>query len=277
MEVEMAKDRGLFTWLRERWNQPAPLAGTLWILLVLLVGLLYFQHFIWGHLRALVLSPHDLRYALVVNSLVLLLILGGLRWLALVLRSNGLTLDKSQPADKSEPPAVGGGVGEAFPSLATKIVSGWLLLIALVSVIGVFLAINPPSWPSRLLAIVGATDQARAISEALATLFGAGIGATVTTILAFFRHASARKDFDRAWAPWYVARPIMGMLLGLVFFFLIKGGLWATVGADIAENPLNIWSLAGIGAMVGMFSKNAIEKLRELFKVLFKVNLPRDQ
>jgi hypothetical protein len=260
----MANDRNLFSWLRERWSQPAPLIDTLWVILALLVGLLYFQHFIWAHLLVI---TEDLRFALFINSLVLLLILGGLRWLVLVLKSAGLA------ADVSETPAAGGEEGEAFPSPTTKIVAGWLLLIVLVSVIGVFLAINPPNWPPNLLAFFGATEQtARAINEALATLFGAGIGAAIASIQAFFRHASARKDFGREWAPWYVARPLMGMLLGLVFYFLIKGGLWATVDANIKNAELNIWSLAGIGAMVGMFSKHAIKKLRELFKVLFKVD-----
>ena len=51
----------------------------------------------------------------------------------------------------------------------------------------------------------------------------------ITTILGYLEHASYRKNFSRAFVPWYIGRPIMGMLLGLVFYFVIKGGLWALV------------------------------------------------
>lgn len=33
---------------------------------------------------------------------------------------------------------------------------------------------------------------------------------------------------------------------------------------------LNVYGIAGLSALVGMFSKNAIEKLRELFHQLFR-------
>ena len=102
-------------------------------------------------------------------------------------------------------------------------------------------------------------------------LFAAGLGSSITTILGYLRHASVLQDFDAAYTPWYVARLLMGMLLGLIFYFVVKGGLLAvSAGAGGAQEPLNLWALAAIGALVGLFSKNAIEKLRELFNTLFK-------
>jgi hypothetical protein len=109
------------------------------------------------------------------------------------------------------------------------------------------------------------------INEALVMIFAAGVGSAITTLLAFLRHASNQKDFDRAQLPWYVVRPLNGMMLGLVFYFLIRGGLLLTIGGSVtATQDLNVWGLAGIGSLVGLFSKNAIDKLREIFHVIFQ-------
>ena len=82
-------------------------------------------------------------------------------------------------------------------------------------------------------------------------------------VLGYLTHASIEKNFDVSYLPWYIARPFMGLMLGLLFFFLFKGGLLATLPGN--SQDLNDFGLAGIGGLVGLFSKNAIEKLREIF------------
>lgn len=73
--------------------------------------------------------------------------------------------------------------------------------------------------------------------------------------------------FSRKWTWFYLLRPVIGMALALVFYFVIRGGfLTTTVGAtDI--NPYGIAALAGL---VGMFSKQATDKLSEVFSTLFQ-------
>ena len=62
------------------------------------------------------------------------------------------------------------------------------------------------------------------------------------------------------------------MLLGLIFFLILKGGLWTVTGAEEATPTLSPHGLAGIGALVGLFSKHAIDKLREVFQSLFRTD-----
>ena len=159
---------------------------------------------------------------------------------------------------------------EAFPSRTTIFVGIWLLVFSALSVVGLYLAFLPESLQNSL-PVVGA-ERARQLSESLVMMFAAGVGSSITTIMGYLLHASERKDFDRAYTPWYFARPVMGMLLGLVFYFVLKGGLFVlTVGNSASgAEELNLWSLSAVGALVGLFSKNAIEKLRELFNTLFK-------
>lgn len=156
--------------------------------------------------------------------------------------------------------------GESFPSEITAVVGIWLLILAAVSVVGLMFAINPICWPESLQSCLRERPD---YTNALATMFGAGVGSTIVTILGFLEHASEKKDFERAYAPWYVGRPLMGMLLGLVFYFLVRGGMLAILPAKSEAQDLSPAGLAGMGALVGLFSKNAIEKLSELFDTLF--------
>ncbi|UCF20620.1 MAG: hypothetical protein JSU87_04195 [Gemmatimonadota bacterium] len=150
------------------------------------------------------------------------------------------------------------GKGLAFPAPITVHVAVWLLFMSAVLLVGLLVALDRDSF-------LGGGE----IRYALITMFAAGVGSMITTILGYLKHASVQQDFNPAFAPWYVARPIMGILLGVIFYFVLKGGLLATV-PDVSMREVNEFGLAGLGGLVGLFSKNAIEKLREVFNVLFK-------
>jgi hypothetical protein len=63
--------------------------------------------------------------------------------------------------------------------------------------------------------------------------------------------------------------PFIGAALALIFYLAIRGGFLteATTGADI-----NLYGLVAISGLVGMFSKQATNKLSELFTTLFKTD-----
>jgi hypothetical protein len=74
-------------------------------------------------------------------------------------------------------------------------------------------------------------------------------------------------NFNRNWTWFYVLRPAIGMALALVFYFVIRGGFLTTTGGAKDINPYGIAALAGL---VGMFSKQATDKLGEVFGTLFR-------
>ena len=154
----------------------------------------------------------------------------------------------------------------AFPSELTVRVGVWLLAVTAFLILGLFFVLNSISWPDWLMKYA---EKAPDFTNAAATMFGAGIGSTVATILAYLEHASEKKDFDLAYVPWYIARPLMGMALGLIFYFLLREGLLAVVTSNSTPESLSEAGLTGIGALVGLFSNEAIKKLRELFNTLF--------
>jgi len=163
---------------------------------------------------------------------------------------------------KKKPPAAG-----AFPAPVTVVAGVWLLVVAALSVAGLAILIAAPDWLEKLIGPIRNTD----VEDLLVTAMAGAVGGSVSTLLAYLKHASEDKNFDPAYLPWYVARPLLGVLLGLITFFLVKGGLLATL-PEVAGKDFNNLGLAGLGSLVGMFSKNAVEKLREVFHTIFSTH-----
>jgi len=74
-------------------------------------------------------------------------------------------------------------------------------------------------------------------------------------------------SFDMDWFWWYWLRMPIGGVLALIFSLLIQGGVF-TASVSISESqPV---TLLGLAALVGLFSRQANEKLKEVFDVIFK-------
>lgn len=59
------------------------------------------------------------------------------------------------------------------------------------------------------------------------TLLWGGIGGVVGGFYGLYRHASELQDFDRNYTMWYVAQPIIGLLLGGAVHLILNAGLFA--------------------------------------------------
>ena len=73
--------------------------------------------------------------------------------------------------------------------------------------------------------------------------------------------------FNRKWTWFYLLRPVIGMALALVFYFVIRGGFLTT---NVGATDINPYGVAALAGLVGMFSKQATDKLSEVFGTLFK-------
>jgi hypothetical protein len=74
----------------------------------------------------------------------------------------------------------------------------------------------------------------------------------------------------RSWTLWYVLRPFIGMALAVLVYFVARAGLITGTGG--AES-LNLYGVAAIAGMCGLFSKQATDKLREVFENLFRTKV----
>jgi len=228
----------------------------LWYLLGIFVGLAYVQGPLAEAFRDL--SPLTWASAVsLIKAIVGLALIGGIFYFVhQVTRAYADSLKAAAP--EGVPAKKRAAEQLAFPAPATVNIAAWLLFMSVVFLVGLFMALDSDTFLG--------SGEFRYLTI---TIFAAGIGSMITTILGYLKHASVDQDFDPAFSPWYIARPIMGVLLGVVFYFVLKGGLLATI-PDAANVEINEFGLAGLGGLVGLFSKNAIEKLREIFNVLFR-------
>jgi hypothetical protein len=212
-----------------------------------------------------------------IQSLLIVIILGG----AMTTTPFVLNALFKWLATKWKPTATIADEGGDFPSTETLLVGGWLVLFTVTDLAAVVWVLVPPSLFSTQVAAGGLGElvapllptggQRGELQNLLITMLAAGLGSSITAILGYLQHACIVCDFKRSYVPWYFARPLLGLLTGLIFYFVLKGGMLA-VGASDGAQPLGGISelgLAALGALVGLFSKNALEKLREVFNTAF--------
>jgi len=97
----------------------------------------------------------------------------------------------------------------------------------------------------------------------LAALAGA-LGASIHMLTSFSVFAG-QKELRKEWAWWYYLRPLIGASLGALFVLALEG---AGVGGESAQvDPATHLAVAGLA---GLFSKQAIEWLKELFDRVLK-------
>ena len=107
---------------------------------------------------------------------------------------------------------------------------------------------------------------------ALLVIISGAIGSSIHTVTSFTRYIGFGKFYKR-WIWWYMLRPFIGSSLALIFYFVIRGGLFTST----SSSEINLYGIMAISGMVGMFSKQATDKLNELFTNLFKTEVEENK
>lgn len=95
-----------------------------------------------------------------------------------------------------------------------------------------------------------------------------GLGGVVYLIRSFYKHIF-EKDFrvDAVW--WYLFRPFLSIIAGVIAYFLIVGGLLSIGSASFINYEKNIMFYCGIAFLAGFSFTQFSDKLEELAKTLF--------
>ncbi|MBN2029153.1 hypothetical protein JW824_02815 [bacterium] len=94
------------------------------------------------------------------------------------------------------------------------------------------------------------------------------LGSLIYCITSFTSYIGNNRFVPR-WTLWYLLRPIIGIPLAIILYLALRGGV-LTWGSD-AES-INQYGIAAICGLVGMFSRQTIDKLREVFENLFSLH-----
>ena len=99
----------------------------------------------------------------------------------------------------------------------------------------------------------------------LVLIMGA-LGACLHGITSLGFHCS-KKNFGEEWTLWYLYRPPVGAVLALIFYLIINGGLMPQANADSNK----FFYLLGLSGLVGLFSKQALDRLGKIFNAIFAI------
>ena len=91
------------------------------------------------------------------------------------------------------------------------------------------------------------------------------LGGNVHALRSFADYAGARR-LIRSWVWWYLFRPFVGLPLALIFYFGVRGGL---LSAGVEAADINVFGIAAVSGLVGMFSDQAAQFLRRAFQNMF--------
>ena len=114
------------------------------------------------------------------------------------------------------------------------------------------------------------TDEARIL---LIVAMAGVIGALVQSMWALGAFVG-EKDFEESWALWYIAHPFVGAGLAEIIYFSLRAGLLST-GTTAAN--LNLFGIAAVAGITGMFTKDAMKTLKELSSDIFGVDKKRSR
>lgn len=112
------------------------------------------------------------------------------------------------------------------------------------------------------------------------TVIAAGaLGSLIHTLTSLGDYIGNQK-LSANWLWWFVLRIPIGVALAMVFYLLLRGGLivptmpQAANPQDAAPPLISPYGIAGFSALAGMFSRQATDKLREVFETLFTAQKP---
>ncbi len=94
------------------------------------------------------------------------------------------------------------------------------------------------------------------------------LGASLHGLVSLGEYAG-NKSFDASWASWYAVRPFVGGVLSLLFYFVVRGGFFSNAN-EFDSNDFYV--IVAMASLVGLFSKQALYKLSDIFDVVFRSN-----
>jgi hypothetical protein len=77
-------------------------------------------------------------------------------------------------------------------------------------------------------------------------------------------------NFYGRWTSYYLLAPFQGSALALLVYLLLRVGVLSPANGSSSAENLNLLGLYAFSAMAGLFAKQAIEMLRDVFVVIFK-------
>jgi hypothetical protein len=181
--------------------------------------------------------------------------------------SNGSRAGLSSTADE----VPDSGVGRSYVgAMGVMVVAGIIVATMTLAVYGL-VAVWPTSasattTPSHVAGITLLLDREQRLFVIVA-LAGA-LGGLIHSARSLYEYVGNRV-LRRSWLVMYLSLPFIGGALAVVFYVILRGGLITGTAAEV-----NFFGFAAISALVGLFSPEAAEKLKQIFSTLLAPDPP---
>jgi hypothetical protein len=101
----------------------------------------------------------------------------------------------------------------------------------------------------------------------LIVMFAGALGGLVHTLRSFYWYAGCRR-LVLSWTGFYITQPILGATLATVFYLVVRGGFFSPQSEISDTSP---FGFAALAALIGMFTEQASEKLKQIAENLFAI------
>jgi hypothetical protein len=162
--------------------------------------------------------------------------------------------------------------GEREMSRVERLLLGLLLLFLGITLMYLLLTLWPAvdaakdnragsvTWFWRHLELT--PDATLLLLVILVSAVGSYVHATVS-----FSDFAGNRQLVSSWMWWYLLRVFVGSSLAVLFYFAIRGGFFSSASDS---SQVNVYGIAALSGLVGLFSKHATDKLREIFDTAFR-------
>jgi hypothetical protein len=107
----------------------------------------------------------------------------------------------------------------------------------------------------------------------LLSLFFGLIGSTMHGLASLVTYV-ASKRYRNEWFLWYLGRPIIGGVIALMFYVIIRGGI---LSINAQPTDLNYFGIAAISVIAGLVATEGTKKIRDIFVTLFGATEKREK
>jgi hypothetical protein len=174
--------------------------------------------------------------------------------------STATSLDSGVPQD-----GPGSGLVRG-PSIALLLVI--LVVLDLLTFYGIW-----TFWPAenasggRIVHVFGLSRNVSRETEFFVIVALAGaLGGSIHSIRSIAWYIGNRR-LRWSWTPFYVLQPLVGATLATLFYFVLRAGLFSPSTQTKATSP---YGFAALAALVGLFSEQAVEKLKTVAEEFFQ-------
>jgi hypothetical protein len=159
-----------------------------------------------------------------------------------------------------------------------RLLLGWMMILLPLLLLTQLIAL----WPSvaaattsgvgqpKMVWLFGAVHSTTLSPDSALLVLVAFVGAFASLGEVSFRFAAnaGRGQLSKRWIWTYLLRPVQGATLATIVYFALRGGL---LGVN-TESSLNPYGLAAFAGLVGLFTRQAFQKLKDVFNMLWSVD-----